>query len=41
MDAVRHQMLPFPDDARLVVVKTVPLDDPSRTANASLPDYVA
>src|SRR5262249_25610320 len=41
MDAVRHQLLPFPDDSRLVVVKTVPLETPTRSANASLPDYLA
>jgi putative ABC transport system permease protein len=41
MDALRHQLLPFPDDRRLVVVKTVPLDAPARVANASLPDYIA
>ena len=41
MDALRYQLLPFPDDSRLVVVKTVPLESPARTANASLPDYLA
>jgi putative ABC transport system permease protein len=41
MDAVVSAGLPFPNDERLVVVRTHPLDNPAQETHALLDDYVA
>ena len=39
MNELRWRGLPFPDAERLVTIRTFPLDNPQRTANATVPDY--
>ena len=41
IDALLLGGLPFPDQDRLVVIRTFPLDNPQQTNNASAADYVA
>jgi putative ABC transport system permease protein len=40
-DRVLLDGLPFPDAERLVIVRTIPLDAPGQTTNASLPEFAA
>jgi putative ABC transport system permease protein len=41
LDSVLHDSLPIPNDDRLVVIRTYPLDDPAQETHARVADYFA